>query len=121
MRGLASQDTRAHLIKLYRTVYERVVQITSNLVARCGKYGVRIAIEMLDDPTIDGIASQLNIFALLLEKLDQAGVVHNEDVMMPPRARGYADIVARIADAFERQDEEEVKRLISELNRGSLL
>ena len=109
------------LVEVYRAAYEAVVRVTSNIVARCNKYGVSVALSMLENPTLDEAAKQMHIFASLLEKLDRDGYLNGDDAMMSVRARGYAHAVGEIAGAFGRQDEEEVRRLIQELDRGSLI
>ena len=109
------------VVEVYRAASDAVVRVTSNIVARCKKYGVSVALAMLENPTLEEAAEQMHLFAGLLERLDGDGYLHSEDVMMSVRARGYAKAVGEIAEAFGRQDEEEVRRLIQELDRGSLI
>ena len=106
---------------LGRAAYETVVRVTSNIVARCNKYGVSVALSMLENRTLDEAAKQMHIFASLLEKLDRDGYLNGDDAMMSVRARGYAHAVGEIAEAFGRHDHEEVRRLVQELDRGSLI
>lgn len=102
---------------LGRAAYEAVVRVTSNIVARCNKYGVWVALSMFENQTLDEAAKQMHIFASLLEKLDRDGYLNGDDVMMSVRARGYAHAVGEIAEEFGRHDHEEVRRLVQELDK----
>ncbi|TQN50365.1 hypothetical protein DLNHIDIE_00218 [Acidithiobacillus thiooxidans ATCC 19377] len=48
-------------------------------------------------------------------------VADGDDVMMSANARAYATALSRIAEAFSHQDEEEITRLVQELDGGSIL
>lgn len=109
------------VVLAYRSIYEKVVRVTNNVVARCKTHGVTVALSLLTDPTIAEIAKQIKDFADLLEWMDGRGLLHGNDVMMSANARAYATALSRIAEAFSRQDEEGVTRLVQQLDGGSLL
>lgn len=109
------------LVSVYRGIYEKVVRVTNNVVSRCKTHGVTVALSLLANPTIDEIAKQIKVFADLLEWMDGSGLLDGDDVMMSVNARAYATALSRIAEAFSRQDEAEVKRLVQQLDGGSIL
>lgn len=106
---------------VYRNIYEKVVRVTNNVVARCKTHGVTVALSLLVDPTIDEIAKQIKDFADLLEWIDSRGWLDGNDVMMSVNARTYATALSEIAEAFCRHDEEGVTRLVQQLDGGPLL
>lgn len=104
---------------MYFEAYEAVISMTSGIVAKYQKYGITFA--RMENPTLEEAARQLKMLAKLLNEGEELGILNGDDVMKSVNASDYAHAIEQISDAFSAGNEEEVHRIISELDKRSIL
>ena len=103
------------LRSLITEIYEKVLQTTNNILHNCKTFDISIL--QLKDPSYEEIAKQLEEAAFILFTISDDFPDDAEGFHMATKAAEYTQDVRDIAKAIRNDDEDELNKLVSKLDR----
>jgi len=100
---------------LIDAAYEKVLQTTNNILHNCKTFDISVL--QLKDPSYEQIAKQLEEVATILWTICNDFPDDPEGYHMAAKAKEYTQDVRSIAEAIRRDDQTELDRLVSKLDR----
>lgn len=107
------------LKELVDKVYQELLGTTNRILHNCKSF--EISVLQLEDPSYEQIADQLGEASDILWSISDHFPDDPDGMHLAFKASDYAQIVKNIAKAIRSADKDELKKLVSELDRRSIL